>query len=88
MENNSEARTSLHPLDSLDQTFGCRHTNPDSCKKNLMEGVCAFVREDNVCQSPPGSWPRLFKKLQEEGDEASSAGEDESIDTGSESAGS
>jgi len=53
----------LHNLDSKVQTFGCRHTNPDICAKNLMPGICAFVKADNICTSPPKSWPKQFEKL-------------------------
>jgi hypothetical protein len=67
-------RSSLHEKDRIDCTYGCRHTNPDSCKKNQMEGICAFVREDNMCLSPPGSWPRLYKRLLEE-EQATAASE-------------
>lgn len=59
----------LHVLDAEGQTWGCRHTNPDICAKNGLEGVCAFVRSDNICHSPPKSWPKQFrslKKLKEE----------------------
>ena len=53
----------LHPLDSETQTHGCRQTRPTSCAKNSLPGVCAFVREDNMCQSPPRSWKKQFLKL-------------------------
>jgi len=66
LDNSKAARAPLHELDSETQTYGCRHTNPDSCKKNLMEGVCAFVRDDKLCLSPPGSWPRIYQDLIEE----------------------
>jgi len=54
----------LHPLDSETQTHGCRHANPDFCAKNSVPGLCAFVRKDNICLSPPKSWRKdLFQKL-------------------------
>ena len=53
----------LDKRDRPDRTFGCRYTNPDICKKHSMEGVCAFVREDNMCISPPASWPKQYEKL-------------------------
>ena len=53
----------LHPLDSEKQTFGCRHTNSDICAKNGLPKVCALVRADKLCSSPPVSWPKQFKKL-------------------------
>jgi len=61
------AKSAYHePLregDSAEQTVGCRHTSPDICKKHSMPGVCAFVRDDGVCLSPPLSWPEQFKRL-------------------------
>ena len=74
MDNSKAARAPLHDKDSETQTYGCRHTNPDSCKKNLMEGVCAFVREDNLCLSPPGSWPRIYRELIDELEDSKGAG--------------
>ena len=56
----------LHSADTESETVGCRHTNADICARNQMPGVCAFVRLDNVCKSPPASWPRQFKKLASE----------------------
>jgi hypothetical protein len=53
----------LNVLDSEKQTFGCWHTNPDICSKNELERVCAFVRSDGVCKSPPMSWTKQSKKL-------------------------
>lgn len=53
----------LKPLDSEIQTEGCRHTNPDVCSNNSLEGICAFVREDGICYRPPRSWPKQFLKL-------------------------
>lgn len=53
----------LNAEDSEKQTLGCRHTNPKICGKNSMPGVCAFVQNDEMCQSPPKSWPKQFQKL-------------------------
>jgi hypothetical protein len=50
--------------DTLTQTVGCRHTNPNICSKNSMENVCAFVRRDGLCLAPPLSWKKQFVKLQ------------------------
>jgi len=61
MSNKNNCRNITHHLDSKKQTYGCRHSNPDICAKNLMPGVCAFVRNDNLCLRPPISWA---KKLQ------------------------
>jgi hypothetical protein len=52
----------LHPLDSETQTYGCRHTAPDFCGKNSVPGVCAFVRKDNICLSPPNTWKKQFQE--------------------------
>lgn len=54
----------LRPGDTAEVTLGCRHTNPDICRNNAMAGICAFVRPDGMCHSPPRSWPVQFKKLQ------------------------
>jgi hypothetical protein len=56
----------LHALDSPTQTYGCRHTNPDFCAKNRLRKVCAFMRDDKICCSPPFGWVKQFKKLQAE----------------------
>jgi hypothetical protein len=53
----------LHPKDTEKQTHGCRHTNPDICAKNRIPKVCAFVREDGLCLSPPQSWAKQYQKL-------------------------
>ena len=53
----------LQPGDSPTATLGCRHTNPEICRKNGMPGVCAFVREDGRCYAPPASWPKQYKAL-------------------------
>ena len=53
----------LHALDSETQTHGCRHTTPNACAKHSLLGVCAFVRKDDICLSPPTSWKKQFQKL-------------------------
>ena len=53
----------LEPADSEAQTVGCRHTDPRICSKNALEKVCALVRTDGMCLSPPASWPKQFRKL-------------------------
>lgn len=55
----------LKPQDAEKQTEGCRYTNPDICAKNRMPKVCAFVRDDGICTSPPASWKKQYKKLKE-----------------------
>lgn len=53
----------VQPRDTETATEGCRHTNPDICAKHSLEGVCAFVRSDGICTSPPASWRKQFLKL-------------------------
>jgi hypothetical protein len=53
----------LHPLDTVTQTHGCRHTNPIICSRHSLPSVCAFAREDNICLAPPVSWAKQYKKL-------------------------
>lgn len=53
----------LQPGDTDTQTVGCRHTKPDICAKHSLQNVCAFVREDGMCMSPPASWAKQYKKL-------------------------
>ncbi len=64
---NREQKDNFHePLrayDSVSQTLGCRHTNLDICAKNRMPKICAFIRDVNICPSPPASWPKQYKKL-------------------------
>lgn len=65
MTNAKAFHAALHPFDSLEETIGCRCTNPDICAKNSMPNVCAFVRKDNICLSPPQSWAKQFLKLKQ-----------------------
>ncbi|NCA67717.1 MAG: hypothetical protein EOM87_06615 [Clostridia bacterium] len=53
----------LHILDTSTETYGCRYGNPDGCVKCYLEGVCAFVRKDKICQSPPWSWAKRYLLL-------------------------
>ena len=53
----------LNVEDSEKQTFGCRHSSPDICGKNSLSGICAFVRDDEICQIPPRSWSKQYRKL-------------------------
>lgn len=55
-----------HPLytqDTETQTYGCRHTNPDICSSNSLDGTCAFITKDNICTKPPRSWKNIYRKL-------------------------
>ncbi len=65
MNNKAAFHAPLHPLDTVEQTHGCRHTNPDICAKYQMPKVCAFVRADKICLTPPTSWPTQFQKLKQ-----------------------
>ena len=62
-DNREAFHAPLHPLDTEKQPFGCRHTKPNICLKNSLPNVCAFVRKDNICLSPPTSWKKQFAKL-------------------------
>lgn len=53
----------LRPGDTEQQTVGCRHSNPEICAKNSLADVCAFVRVDGICLSPPLKWPQQFQRL-------------------------
>ena len=53
----------LDKRDTESQTFGCRHANPEICKKNGLTNVCAFEREDGICKSPSSAWPKQYRKL-------------------------
>lgn len=53
----------LNPGDTETTTVGCRHTNPEICRKNWLRQVCAFAREDCMCLAPPASWPKQFVRL-------------------------
>jgi len=64
--NNAKAfHAPLHVLDTEKQTHGCRHINPDICSKCCTPKTCAFTLGDNICLSPPASWPKQYKKLRE-----------------------
>ena len=53
--------------DTEEVTVGCRANNPDICKNNGIPEICAFVREDGICQIPSKAWRKQYKKLKEEG---------------------
>ena len=56
----------LNLEDRSDQTYGCRHSNPDICRTHSTPGICAFVREDKVCKHPPRSWKKVFETYKTE----------------------
>ena len=53
----------LNPLDTEQQTYGCRQNNPDICGNNNLPGICAFCRPDHICQKPSRAWKKQFIKL-------------------------
>ena len=53
----------LMPGDSLLQTFGCRHSNPDICSNNGIPEKCAFCSKDKICKCPPKSWKKIYIEL-------------------------
>ena len=55
----------LTVMDTETQTFGCRQNNPDICSANRLEGVCAFVTNDNICRRPSRAWKKQYAKLKE-----------------------
>ncbi|MBF4269905.1 hypothetical protein EAY71_23895 [Vibrio anguillarum] len=63
MRNQENAKKPLHSKDTENQTFGCRHTNPDICSKHSLKGKCAFTSTDNICRTPPNNWKKVFNSL-------------------------
>lgn len=63
MRNPNVFHAPLNPLDTEKQTQGCRHTNSDICAKKHMPKICAFVRNDKLCLSPPATWAKQYQKL-------------------------
>ncbi|MCR4996118.1 MAG: hypothetical protein K6A61_02330 [Butyrivibrio sp.] len=53
----------LNAGDTEIQTYGCRANNPDICKNNGIQEVCAFVREDCICKKPSKAWKKQYKEL-------------------------
>lgn len=49
--------------DTENQTFGCRHSNPDICKNMYVPGICAFASEDRICKRPSAAWKKQYAKL-------------------------
>ena len=65
VKHDSAFNNPLHHLDTEEQTYGCRHSNPSICGRNRMPEVCAFVRQDGMCLAPPRSWPKQYRKLKD-----------------------
>ena len=55
----------LNAQDSETQTVGCRANNPDICRYYMLDGTCAFTREDHICLQPSRSWKKQYFKLKE-----------------------
>lgn len=53
----------LNINDTINQTQGCRHTNPDICKYSYLNGICAFSSEDHICKKPSRAWAKQYSKL-------------------------
>jgi len=62
----NDQKRPLDKVETLEQTLGCRHSNPDICRNNMTPKKCAFVRDDNLCMMPPRSWKKLFSQLKEQ----------------------
>lgn len=58
----------LHKEDTEEQTYGCRHSNPDICKYCYVDEVCAFVSKDSICKNPSRKWKRVYKDFKENRD--------------------
>lgn len=59
----------LNPLDTEDQTYGCRQKNPDICSSNGIENICSFVCNDRICKKPSRAWKKQYMKLKGEKDD-------------------
>lgn len=55
----------LHQFDTEEQTFGCRHSNPEICGSNHLPNVCAFTNNDGICRKPSKAWKKQYYKLKE-----------------------
>jgi len=55
----------LNKEDTELQTKGCRANNPDICKNNCLENVCAFVRSDCICKKPSRKWKKQYELLKQ-----------------------
>ena len=57
------SKKKLNNRDTIYETYGCRHTNPDICANNSLPGICAFSSDDCICKRPPRSWKKTFEEL-------------------------
>ncbi len=58
-------RSPLNDMDNINQTYGCRHSNPDICRYCYLDGICAFCNEDKMCRHPSAMWEKIYKELKE-----------------------
>ncbi len=56
----------LNQEDTENQTYGCRANNPDICKNNGVEQICAYMRDDCICKIPSKAWKKQYSKLKGE----------------------
>lgn len=55
----------LNSKDTESATYGCRANNPEICRFYMLDGICAFVCDDQLCRHPSRSWMKQYKKLKE-----------------------
>ena len=55
----------LNTQDTENITYGCRANNPEICRFYMLDGICAFVCDDQLCRHPSRSWMKQYKKLKE-----------------------
>ena len=53
----------LNIQDTESITYGCRANNPEICRFYMLDGICAFVCDDQLCRHPSRSWMKQYKKL-------------------------
>ena len=53
----------LNKENTIDKTYGCRHSNPEICSNNGIPDMCAFCSKDNICKKPPRLWKRMYEEL-------------------------
>lgn len=49
--------------ETIERTNGCRRLNPHICRNHSTPDLCAFVRSDDICMSPPNSWKGVYSQL-------------------------
>lgn len=45
--------------DTLEQTMGCRATDPANCRNNGLP-ECAYRNAEHICRIPPRGWKKRF----------------------------